>query len=525
MWKDDFIQPKPQKTFVKKFLSKIKLKDLDKHKIAEEIINDSDFNFLYWIQLVISSAIATLWLLINSSPVVIWAMLISPLLMPIKVFAFSITTWNKYMYFRSLRTLILSIIFSIIVAYVISLVVPFTQLTAEIIARASPTIIDLFIALASGLIAFMSLGFTRLSETIAWVAMAAAILPPLSVIGIALQFQNLEITQWSWFLFLANLVAILVIWVLVLYFFGFTPRNRWWKTRSLTSIVLVILTITIISIPLIKSMTSISQDININQNIKNTIYSFTKNNIDEKIEVDNIKFINIDKNKIFINTTLNVPIWTIITDKHKQELTNMLALSTNKSVDLDLRLVDISSVYIDVVKEPTREEKIKKYINDFFSKNYTDIIIIDTKIAYQSQPIVLLQLFSDKSYNDQDILESLESWTKVDLKEDIVFIFQRQKNVQKSTTPFIKEQNIVSQELQKLLPGSRIEKLNISEYTQTWNYISNTWDQLNINIVFSTPSNWDINTLLSWLKKNIQQNIWKEIRLNAEYKLFSNFNL
>jgi hypothetical protein len=145
----------------------------------------------------------------------------------------------------------------------------------------------------------------------------------------------------------------------------------------------------------------------------------------------------------------------------------MLALSTNKSVDLDLRLVDISSVYIDVVKEPTREEKIKKYINDFFSKNYTDIIIIDTKIAYQSQPIVLLQLFSNKSYNDQDILESLESWTKVDLKEDIVFIFQRQKNVQKSTTPFIKEQNIVSQELQKLLPGSRIEKLNISEYTQT----------------------------------------------------------
>jgi hypothetical protein len=55
-------------------------------------------------------------------------------------------------------------------------------------------------------------------------------------------------------------------------------------------------------------MTSISQDININQNIKNTIYSFTKNNIDEKIEVDNTKFINIDKNKIFVNTTLNVPI-------------------------------------------------------------------------------------------------------------------------------------------------------------------------------------------------------------------------
>jgi len=538
MWLWKISIPIIQKSFFQRLISKIKFKDLDKHKIAEEIINDSGFNFLYWIQLVTSSAIATLGLLINSSPVVIWAMLISPLLMPIKVFAFSITTWNKYMYFRSLRTLVSSIILSIIVAYIISFVVPFAHLTSEIIARASPTIIDLFIAFASGLIAFMSLWFTRLSETIAWVAMAAAILPPLSVIWIALQFQNMGIAQWSWFLFLANLIAILVVWVLVLYFFWFTPGNKWGKTRSLTSIILVVLTTILISIPLIKSMKSISEDININQNIKNTIHWFTKNNIDKKIEIDNIKFTNIDKNKILISANLNVPIWTLVTDNHKKELTNLLALSTKKSIDLDLRLIDISSVYIDVVKEPTREEKIKFYMQNFFQKHYPEIVLIDIKIAYQKNPIVLLQMFSLKNINEQDLLQSLESRTKADLDEDVVFIFQRQKNQQKVQVPFLKEQSIITQEFNKIFSWSRIERLNISSIDFTWsqNLLSNTIQIediyitedihiFEVDIFFQTSIKENIAILAEQLKQNIEQVLQKKIKLNLEYKIFSNINL
>lgn len=68
------------------------------------------------------------------------------------------------------------------VAYLITFAVPFVQITEEIASRTSPTIVDLFIALASGLVAIISLGFNRFSEAFAGVAMAVALLPPLCVI-------------------------------------------------------------------------------------------------------------------------------------------------------------------------------------------------------------------------------------------------------------------------------------------------------------------------------------------------------
>lgn len=519
-------------------LKKIKFQDMDKQKIADQIINDSEFNFLYWLQLILSSAIATLWLLINSSSVVIWAMLISPLLMPIKVFSFSINTWNKHLYFRSFRTLLLSIILSVWVAYLISLLVPFTQLTDEIISRWSPTIVDLFIALVSGAIAFMSLWFTRLSETIAWVAMASALLPPLCVVWISAEFMSREISQWSWLLFLANLIAILIIWIFVLYFFWFFPRNRWWQTRGITSLLLVFSTIILISIPLFKWMKSITDDLNLNQSIQNTLNSFIKN-IDEEINISNLNYKKIEQNKIFVSAILNVPIWTIITDKHKQEITSMLALSTNKSIDLDLRLVDISSVYIDVKKEPTREEKIQNYIQDFFKQKYPEITVIDFKIAYQNEPIVLLELFTIQTVNEQNILSEIESWTKTNLKENIVFIIQRQKKQQKSQFQFIKEQNLVTQEFNKIFTWSKIEKLSMTleklkenESLITWNWyftwlnqLENSGYILDIEINFLSPTQNGITENLELFKNNIQQILSQKIKLNAEYKTFYKVNL
>ena len=61
----------------------------------------------------------------------------------------------------------LSVIYSIIISGIIALAVPFATPTAEILARTSPTILDLLVALASGSIAILSLGFNKLSESIA----------------------------------------------------------------------------------------------------------------------------------------------------------------------------------------------------------------------------------------------------------------------------------------------------------------------------------------------------------------------
>ncbi|NOZ44692.1 MAG: DUF389 domain-containing protein [bacterium] len=61
----------------------------------------------------------------------------------------------------------MSVFVAVVVAYLITLTVPFADLTSEVLARTSPTTVDLLIALASGIIAILSLAFKKLSESIA----------------------------------------------------------------------------------------------------------------------------------------------------------------------------------------------------------------------------------------------------------------------------------------------------------------------------------------------------------------------
>jgi uncharacterized membrane protein len=76
-------------------------------------------------------------------------MLISPIMNPIKTFAFAITTGNKHMYLRSIKTLVISMIVAVLASIFISFIVPFSTLTTEVMSRISPTIVDLFVALFS----------------------------------------------------------------------------------------------------------------------------------------------------------------------------------------------------------------------------------------------------------------------------------------------------------------------------------------------------------------------------------------
>ncbi len=126
----------------------LNLSDEKKAEVAEKMVDYSYADTLYWLQLILSAIIATLGLLINSSAVVIGAMLISPILQPIQSFAFAVNSGHKMMYVRSLNNLVLSVVITVIVASLVTWIVPFSSLTSQVIARTSPTFIDLFIALA-----------------------------------------------------------------------------------------------------------------------------------------------------------------------------------------------------------------------------------------------------------------------------------------------------------------------------------------------------------------------------------------
>jgi len=176
---------------------------------ASEIL---DLN--YWLEIFFSIGIATLGLIINSPAVVIGAMLISPLMGPIFGNGLSLALGDFYLGFKSLLNIILSTFASIFLAAFITWILPFRTPTPEILARVQPTLLDLGVAVLSGLAGAIVAcrggkggGVTALPG----VAVAVALMPPLGVIGFGIgSGWNWAIIRGGGLLFLTNLVAIIL---------------------------------------------------------------------------------------------------------------------------------------------------------------------------------------------------------------------------------------------------------------------------------------------------------------------------
>jgi uncharacterized hydrophobic protein (TIGR00271 family) len=186
-------------------------------------------------------------------------MIIAPILRPIQAVGFATTTGNKNLLGRSLRTLFMSIVGGIFVAFLITLLLPLTQVTNEIAIRTEPTLVDLGIAFASGLVAFLAFGWKKMAAGLAGVAMAASLVPPLAVIGIGIGFGSISIARGSSVLFLTNLIAIIIAGILIFYLFGFYPTKKDDLKRSIINSSYALLMLLILCIPLASSLITITK--------------------------------------------------------------------------------------------------------------------------------------------------------------------------------------------------------------------------------------------------------------------------
>lgn len=107
----------------------------------------------YWLQLVIAAMLATLGLALNSSAVVIGAMLIAPLMRPIVEVAMGLAAGSAALTLRAAVRTTVSICVVTCVAVAIAWLLPFHTITAELEARTAPTLLDLFVAAACALAA------------------------------------------------------------------------------------------------------------------------------------------------------------------------------------------------------------------------------------------------------------------------------------------------------------------------------------------------------------------------------------
>ena len=200
-----------------------------KPKVYRQVFETTSINTVsYWLEIFFSAGIGTFGLVENSPAVIIGAMLISPLMGPIMASGLALAVGDLYLGIKAIMNLLLSITISIAFSGFLVWLLPFHSATSEIITRTKPNLLDLGIALLSGLAGSVLIcrgggnGVTALPG----VAIAVALMPPLCVMGFGLgSGPDLEIMGGAGLLFLTNLVAIIASAFLVFLLVGMSDAE------------------------------------------------------------------------------------------------------------------------------------------------------------------------------------------------------------------------------------------------------------------------------------------------------------
>lgn len=160
-----------------------------------------------WI-LIFAILVASVGLNMNSTAVVIGAMLISPLMGPINGIGYSVATYNFELFKRSLKNLGFATAAGLVTSTIYFFVTPIHGEYSELLARTSPTIYDVMIATFGGLAGIVAISSKNKGNVIPGVAIATALMPPLCTAGFGLATGNLTYFAGAMYLFLINSVFI-----------------------------------------------------------------------------------------------------------------------------------------------------------------------------------------------------------------------------------------------------------------------------------------------------------------------------
>jgi uncharacterized hydrophobic protein (TIGR00271 family) len=209
----------------------------------------------FWVLLILSTAIATLGIMADSTAVVIGAMLVAPLMTPIMGVSVAIVNGWPRRVSLSFATIAGGVAVSIGVAWILAAWVPELvpiDANSQIQSRISPTLIDLLIAIAAGAAGAYATIDRRVSSSITGVAIAVALVPPLGVAGIMLKSGEFGDAGGAFLLFLTNLVAIILTASVVFVVGGLVPIGQFKSNRAKTrtTVATVALAALVITVPL-----------------------------------------------------------------------------------------------------------------------------------------------------------------------------------------------------------------------------------------------------------------------------------
>ncbi|HFD13772.1 MAG TPA: TIGR00341 family protein, partial [Epsilonproteobacteria bacterium] len=225
---------------------------------------ESKISQTFMVLLILATMIATFGLFINSSSVIIGAMLLAPLMQPIVSLSMGVLRQDSTLELNGAKTITLGVLAVLLTAAIIAMFTPIERLTSEMSGRLSPTILDLFVAIVSGAAAAYAKSNEKILGSLAGVAIAVALVPPIAVAGIGLGWADWHMFSSAFLLFITNLVGIVLAAAFVFAILGYSPLHVAKK-----GIMTWLLIVALVSIPLYRSFVAMEEDIRIQKILSN----------------------------------------------------------------------------------------------------------------------------------------------------------------------------------------------------------------------------------------------------------------
>lgn len=192
---------------VKGYFNAFPEKDCEDEVVAQ-ISDGVDFHGATLWVLIFAIFIASLGLNVNSTAVIIGAMLISPLMGPIIGMGLAVGIADLNLFRKAINNYLITSIFSVVTATIYFTISPITEAQSELLARTSPTLYDVLIALCGGAAGILAIATKGKNNVIPGVAIATALMPPLCTAGYGLAMGNTSYFFGAFYLYFINTVFI-----------------------------------------------------------------------------------------------------------------------------------------------------------------------------------------------------------------------------------------------------------------------------------------------------------------------------
>ncbi|MBD2310614.1 DUF389 domain-containing protein [Desertifilum sp. FACHB-1129] len=287
----------------------------------------------YYLLLALSAIISTLGLLADSAATIIGAMIIAPLIGPIMAIAYAMVLNNRRLLKRASVTLITGVMMTVIVAMAIASLIGLKAIRPEILSRANPSLIDLGVAMAAGAAGAYAKSRWSIADALPGVAIAVALVPPLSTIGIGLSLQNPSIAIGASLLFMTNLTGIIFSGGIVLLCQRYGNLNR-----AKGGLLLAITVLSILGIPLALSLNNLLVQENVNRELERAIASEDFTFPDAEIRVMSVRP---RRRAISVELDIVTPELASINQEQLAEFQAFLEAELDQPIDLRVQLIPV----------------------------------------------------------------------------------------------------------------------------------------------------------------------------------------